>query len=102
VKTISRASCELCTVCQASDLKERDTHDNSEGRKRGDHCVEEIIGERQSDDPVDLDKFGKMCRVSKDGPFNIVQHRQKDPCGAAGAANSSSSGTPVPAEIQSS
>ena len=51
------------------ELKERDTHDNQEGKR----CLES--GQRCN--VIDVESFNKRDRTSNDGPFKIVRTREE-------------------------
>ena len=40
-------------------------------------CPENVEYHTQIDDPVDVDRFGKMDRMCKDDPFKIVRTREE-------------------------
>ena len=50
-----------CCVQVVKDLKERDTHDKNEDRE----VVKRSLEIGKSDDPVDVDKFGKRHKETK-------------------------------------
>ena len=57
------------------ELKERDAKNKAQDRE----VAKRSLNQRgNSDNPVDMEKFGKKARMSKDGPFEIVRQREQD------------------------